>query len=223
MTSHSTEASRPLPPLTGLHVLVDDSPQWQWNPLELASEACRGGARVIQLRCKHHSDAQMLEWGLALRDITREVQAALVINDRFDIALLCEADAVHLGQDDLPPSAIPSDLRGRLQIGRSTHDLQQLEEACTQDLDYIAFGPVFGTTSKKSEYDERGLEALTQACATAAATPVIAIGGIDESRLAAIREAGASGFAVIGAVAGSPDPCQATTVLTTAWASFPTG
>jgi thiamine-phosphate pyrophosphorylase len=89
-------------------------------------------------------------------------------------------------------------------------------------LDYIAFGPLFGTTSKESSYEERGLAALTQACAAAAPTPLIAIGGIDSERLASIHAAGAAGFAVIGAVAGADDPGVATQTLCQAWSRFPT-
>ena len=77
--------------------------------------------------------------------------------------LLAEADAVHLGQTDIPPSAIPEDVRKRLAIGRSTHTLEELETTQSEPVDYIAFGPVFGTTSKESEFDARGLEALTTA------------------------------------------------------------
>ncbi len=222
MTSPTTQAARRLRPLTGLHVLVDDSIHWKWDPIELAREACRGGARVIQLRCKRNADAQVLRWGLALRQLTREADAALMINDRFDLALLCEADGVHLGQDDLPPASIPSKFRSQLQIGRSTHNLEQVRKAATQGLDYIAFGPLFGTTSKQSTYEERGLAALKQVCAAAAPTPVIAIGGIDSAHLASIHAAGAAGFAVIGAVAGADDPGLAAQSLHEAWSRFPT-
>jgi thiamine-phosphate pyrophosphorylase len=222
VTSPTTHPIRTSRPLAGLHVLVDDSAHWKLDPVKLAREACRGGARVIQLRCKRHSDAQVLHWGLALRKLTREADAALILNDRFDLALLCEADGVHLGQDDLPPASIPSKFRSQLQIGRSTHCLEQVREAAAQGLDYIAFGPLFGTTSKQSSYEERGLAALTQVCAAAAPTPVIAIGGIDSEHLASIRAAGAAGFAVIGAVAGADDPGFAAQTLHRAWSRFPT-
>lgn len=221
MTRLKTAPETTARPLTGLHVLVDDSTQWKLNPLELAREACRGGAHVIQLRCKHQADSQILEWGMALRKLTREFDVDLVINDRFDLALLCEADGVHLGQDDLPPASIPSEFRSRLKIGCSTHNLDQAREAAAQDLDYIAFGPLFGTTSKQSPYEERGLAALTRVCSAAAPTPVIAIGGIDSGHLASIHAAGAAGFAVIGAVASADDPQSTTQTLSQAWSRFP--
>jgi len=209
------------PPLFGLHVLVDDDPRWGRDPVAQAKQACAGGARILQLRCKHASDAQILEWGRAIRELTHSAGAALVLNDRLDLALLCEADALHLGQEDIPPSRIPSDLRARLQIGLSAHTLDQVRAGKDEPVDYIAFGPVFGTRSKDSPYDRRGLELLSEAARAAQPHPLIAIGGIDTANLGAVREAGAAGFAVIGAIAGAPDPGAATRSLIDTWERFP--
>jgi len=205
----------------GLHVLVDDNPRWGRDPVAQGELACRGGARILQLRCKRTSDAQVLEWGRALRALTQRFEARLVLNDRFDLALLCEADAVHLGQGDLPPARIPTARRQGLAIGRSTHTLAQLRAATAEPVDYIAFGPVFGTHSKNSPYSQRGIDALANAVAAAAPHPLIAIGGIDAERAAAVRTTGAAGFAVIGAVAAAADPVAATRELLSAWGSFP--
>ncbi len=197
----------------GLHVLVDDDPRWGRDPVAQARDACEAGAPVVQLRCKHATDSQALEWAREIRRQTREAGARFVVNDRFDLALLAEADAVHLGQGDLPPDALPRDLRARLAVGRSTHTTEQLEAARTEDVDYVAFGPVFGTTSKVSEYADRGLVALRRAVALAAPRPLIAIGGIEASHLPALREAGVGGFAVISVVAGASDPVAAARAL----------
>jgi len=193
----------------GLHVLADDDPRWGRDPVSLARDACAAGAPVIQLRTKHATDSQTLEWARAIRRITREAGARFVVNDRFDIALIAEADAVHLGQGDLSPDVLPSDVREKLAVGRSTHTLEQIEATRDEDVDYIAFGPVFGTTSKDSEYTERGLDALRGAVALAAPHPLIAIGGIQATHLSDLREAGAAGFAVISVVAAAPDPIAA--------------
>jgi thiamine-phosphate pyrophosphorylase len=192
----------------GLHVLADDDPRWPCNPVDQAINACAAGAPVIQLRAKHASDQQFLEWAKAIRRITRKSGTRFVVNDRYDIALLAEADAVHLGQSDLSPSAIPKDVRARLAIGRSTHTEQELETARREDVDYLAYGPVFGTSSKASEFDARGLEALARATQLAAPRPLIAIGGIQLHHLDDLRHAGVSGFAVISGVAGSDNPTE---------------
>ena len=145
--------------------------------------------------------------------LTREAGARFVVNDRFDLALLSEADAVHLGQGDLAPNALPLEARECLAVGRSTHTPAQLEATRNEDVDYVAFGPVFGTTSKESEFTARGLKALETACLIASPRPLIAIGGIDTSHLWDLRAAGAMGFAVISIVAAAADPAASTREL----------
>jgi thiamine-phosphate pyrophosphorylase len=193
----------------GIHVLADDDPRWARNPVEQARSACEAGAAVVQLRTKHATDSQMLAWARQIRALTREHNRRFIVNDRYDIALLAEADGVHLGQTDLPPDALPSEARARLAIGRSTHTVEQLEAAGREDVDYVAFGPVFGTTSKDSDYTARGLEALERAVALASPRPLVAIGGIGLAEAPAVRATGAAGIAVISVVAGSPDPAAA--------------
>lgn len=197
----------------GLHVLADDDPRWGKDPVEQARDACAGGAPVVQLRSKHATDREALAWAREIRTLTRAAGARFVVNDRFDLALLADADAVHFGQDDLPPDALPKDVRERLAVGRSTHTPEQLRATRDEDVDYVAFGPVFGTTSKESDYDQRGLEALREAVALAAPRPLVAIGGITIDRVAALRDAGVAGFAVISVVAAAEDPVVATSDL----------
>ena len=194
----------------GLHVLADDDPRWSKDPVQQARDACEGGAAVVQLRCKHASDREALAWAQEIRALSRTFGARFVVNDRFDLALLAEADAVHFGQDDLPPNALPKDVSARLAVGRSTHTPDQLRATREEDVDYVAFGPVFGTTSKDSPYDERGLDALREAVALAAPRPLVAIGGIIADHVPSLREAGVGGFAVISVVAGADDPVAAT-------------
>lgn len=197
----------------GLHVLADDDPRWRRDPVELAELACAGGARVVQLRAKQATDTQVVAWGREIRALTRRHGVRFVMNDRFDLALASEADAVHLGQDDLPPGALPAAARTRLAVGRSTHDLAQAREARAEGVDYVAFGPLFGTTSKESGYAARGLDALAEVVRAVAPLPVVAIGGIDAARIGSVVRSGARGVAVISAVVGAPDPRSAARAL----------
>jgi thiamine-phosphate pyrophosphorylase len=197
----------------GLHALADDDPRWGRDPVSQARAALAGGAAVVQLRAKRAGDAEALAWAREIRALTRAAGAAFVVNDRFDLALLAEADAVHLGQDDLPPARLPADARARLAVGRSTHTLAQVRAARGEPLAYLAFGPVFGTASKDSEYDARGLEALVEAVREAAPLPLVAIGGIDAARAREATRAGARGVAVISALAAAPDPAAAARAL----------
>ncbi len=205
----------------GLHVLADDAPQWDRSPVEQARAAVAGGAAVVQLRAKRATDREALAWAAEIRRITAEGGALFVVNDRFDLALLADADGVHLGQEDLPPGAIPERARARLVVGRSTHTREQAEAACAEPVDYVAFGPVFGTTSKDSAYGPRGTDRLAEVAALVAPRPLVAIGGIDARTARAVAGAGAAGAAVISAVAGADDPTAATRSLVHALSAGP--
>ena len=132
-----------------------------------------------------------------------------VVNDRFDLALALEADAVHVGQTDLAPERVRAVAGAKLAIGRSTHDDAELERALREPADYVAFGPVFGTTSKETGHAARGLERLAAAAARVAPRPLVAIGGIDADNIGQVLAAGARGAAVLSAVAGAADPAAA--------------
>ncbi len=197
----------------GLHVLCDDDPRWPIDVIEQARGACEGGASVVQLRTKHATDRQALDWARALRAITRDAGVAFVVNDRFDLALAADADAVHLGQNDLPPGALPAAAREQLAVGRSTHTLDQARAAANEPVDYVAIGPVYGTQSKQSAYSARGLDTLAEVVRIVAPKPVVAIGGIGLDGLAPLIAAGARGAAVISAVTAASDPVAATAAL----------
>src|SRR5882762_8639240 len=112
----------------------------------IVEAALEGGANVIQLRKKTLPKGEQYAIALALRRLTLLHDALLIINDHADIAIAADADGVHLGQDDLPPSvvrALPG-FQGRL-IGRSTHSLEQAKAAMDEGADYIAVGPVYPT------------------------------------------------------------------------------
>jgi thiamine-phosphate pyrophosphorylase len=198
-------------------VLADDAPQWKLDPVEQARAACAGGVAVVQLRAKRATDRAALAWAAEIRRCTRESGALFFVNDRFDLALAAEADGVHLGQDDFPPARVPPHVRRQLRVGLSTHSAEQLRAAEAQPVDYVAFGPVFGTRSKDSEYGARGLEALADAARAAAPRPLIAIGGIDAGRVDSVLRAGAAGIAVISCVAAADDPAAAARELAARW------
>lgn len=198
--------------LAGLHVLADDAPMWPHDPVEQARAACAGGANVVQLRAKRTSDAETLRMAQAIRDVTSRAGALFILNDRFDLALAAGADGVHLGQKDVAPERIPASMRERLLLGRSTHNEAQWQAAANECIDYVAFGPVFETTSKASEWPARGVAALARAVEAASPRPLVAIGGIGPENIAQIGEIGA-GAAVISAIAGSEAMQVATRTL----------
>jgi thiamine-phosphate pyrophosphorylase len=199
--------------LGGLHVLADDAPGWKRDPVEQTAAACAGGASVVQLRAKYATDGETLRWAEAIRQLCRRTDTLFVVNDRVDLALAAGADGVHLGQGDLPPSRLPERVRRRLLVGRSTHDVEQLRAAAAEPVDYVAFGPIFGTRSKRSPHAPRGLVRLREAALLASPRPLIAIGGVDSGNAADLIRAGAAGVAVISAVAAADEPEAATRAL----------
>jgi thiamine-phosphate pyrophosphorylase len=199
--------------LGGLMVLADDAQHWKIGPIEQARFACEGGASIVQLRAKRAVDQVALEWAEAIREITRKFDVQFFVNDRFDLALAADADGVHLGQNDISPSRIPEAARSRLRVGRSTHSLEQAQEACMESLDYIAFGPIFATESKVPDCDPRGVERLAAVVRAVQPQPVIAIGGIDLGNAARVAGTGVAGIAVISAIAEAADPRRAVRVL----------
>jgi thiamine-phosphate pyrophosphorylase len=136
-----------------------------------------------------------------------------VLNARFALALALASEAVHLGQSDLPPRLVNAAAGPALALGRSTHDDAELGAAIGEPVDYIAFGPVFDTRSKQTGHGARGLERLVAAAGWVAPRLLVAIGGIDESNVAAVQRAGAGGVAVLSAVAAAADPAAATARL----------
>jgi thiamine-phosphate pyrophosphorylase len=194
--------------ISGVYAIADDDPRWRSRPRDVVIGALAGGAAVIQLRHKHTPDRDALALAQWAAFACRRAGALCLVNDRFDLADLARADGVHLGDEDLPPERIPADVRSRLLVGLSTHTLEQVRASRERPIDYVAFGPIFGTTSKDSKWQPRGVDALRDA-ARLARHPLVAIGGIDDANAGSVAAAGAAAAAVISAVANTRDPAGA--------------
>jgi len=174
----------------------------------IVEAALEGGATVIQLRKKSMPMLEQYRLALALRILTREHEALLIVNDHAELAIAADADGVHLGQDDLPPDvvrALPG-FEGRL-IGRSTHTLDEAKAAIDEGVDYIAVGPVYPTPTKAGRPAVG--TGLVSEVAAIADRPFVAVGGIDHDNAPAVVEAGARAIAVVRAVYDAADPAEA--------------
>lgn len=180
-----------------LYPIIDDAlcATRHLDPVELAATWLKAGVRLLQLRVKQGPDRAFLELSDAIARLAHESDARLIVNDRCDIALLSGADGVHVGQDDLPPDDVRTLLGAGGTIGVSSHDSQEVDRALASAADYIAVGPVFGTTTKETGYDARGLGLVRYA--SGRGKPVVAIGGITVETAPAVIAAGASAVAVI--------------------------
>jgi thiamine-phosphate pyrophosphorylase len=178
------------------------------------------GATVLQVRIKPDHPVATGEVVAAAREarrITREYGALLIVNDRVDIALAVEADGVHLGQDDLPLSDARRLAGDRLLFGISTHDLAQVRAAVAAGADYLGYGPVFSTGTKRNPDPVRGLESLAAAVAAAGRVPVVAIGGITPEAAGRVAATGAAAACAIAAVNAAPDPAAAGRAIAAGW------
>jgi thiamine-phosphate pyrophosphorylase len=163
-----------------------------------------GGASFIQLREKKAPAREFYEAARHALAVARERGIRLIINDRVDIAMVLGADGVHLGQNDLSPVHARRLLGERAIIGWSTHTLEQAAEAVRLPIDYLAFGPVFATSTKEDPDPVVGLRMLSEVRSIAGGIPVVAIGGVNETNLREVLAAGADSAAVISAIlAGS--------------------
>ena len=155
--------------------------------------ALKAGIRWIQLREKDLPRKKILQYAYQFRDITSKYNCLLTINDYADVAIAVEADGVHVGQDDLPAEVIKKIFPGI--IGVSTHNLKEAIEAQQKGADYIGFGPIFHTTTKKDALEPRGLNMLFFILKSIK-IPVLAIGGIKYEKLDKLKEFGCRYVAV---------------------------
>jgi thiamine-phosphate pyrophosphorylase len=176
------------------------------NLIERAEALIRVGAEIIQLRAKKKTAREAYEAGLALRDITRRAGVLFAVNDRPDLAAVVEADVLHLGQDDMSPTAARMVFQGI--IGLSTHNEAQVRAAQSEGVDYIGFGPVFGTSTKENPDPVVGIDGLRMAVRLSG-VPVVAVGGITLENVAEVWKAGAASVAVISALGKTPAESEA--------------
>lgn len=189
-----------LPPLYA----ILDPEQIKGRAIEdILGELLRAGVKILQLRAKSLAAKDFLALAWQARKQTEAYDCRLIVNDRVDIAMACNADGVHLGQDDLPLHAGRKLLGGKI-IGISTHDIEQARQAQGGGADYIGFGPMFGTQTKDTGYNARGTDMLKEIRA-AVTIPIVAIGGINEQNVSQVWQAGADSAAIISDILGSKD------------------
>jgi thiamine-phosphate pyrophosphorylase len=175
------------------------------------AEAARGGATVFQLREKDLPDRELIDLARRVRAWTRTAGALFVVNDRPDVARLCDADGVHVGQDDASVKDARRVVGPYALVGVSTHTLEQVRAAVLDGADYIGIGPTF--PSKTKAFDEFPGLAFVRAASAETALPAFALGGISAENVAQVVAAGARRVAVSAAVCGAPDPEQAARLL----------
>ncbi|HEX9125297.1 MAG TPA: thiamine phosphate synthase [Methylomirabilota bacterium] len=177
--------------------------------LEEAVEECLGaGLKAVQLREKDLGPRDLLSLALKIRESTSRHGARLFVNDRADVALAVGADGVHRTGTSLPISSLRSIGPQGFLIGASVHSVADARAAEPEGADFLFFGPIYDTPSKRRYGAPQGL-AVLERVASAVRLPVFAIGGVTPARVAELQRAGASGVAAIGAVLGAERPGDA--------------
>jgi len=166
------------------------------DPIAAAEQILAGGAKILQFRHKGFFSREVFAQLERVAELCRDAGALLVVNDRADLAALTGA-ALHLGQDDLAPSAARKVVGAETLIGFSTHNERQLRAAAAEPANYLALGPIFGTESKQNPDPVVGLDELRR-LRPLTHRPLVAIGGITRSNARSVLAAGADSVAIIG-------------------------
>jgi thiamine-phosphate pyrophosphorylase len=173
--------------------------------MEMAERLLRAGVRLFQYRDKNAPAREMMQTARELAGRLRPEGAALIVNDRPDVAYLAGASGVHVGQEDLGVDEARSVAGPGKWVGVSTHNADQFRAAAQTSADYIALGPIFATVSKERTDPVVGKELLKQV-RPLTSKPIVAIGGITLDRAREVIEAGADSVAVISGILQARDP-----------------
>ena len=195
----------------GIYVIVDPEHCGGRDIFAIAETTASAGASVIQLRHKQAPEMVVKDEARTIAQICRANGTLFIVNDSPEIAAEVGADGVHVGQGDLPISECRTILRPHQIVGKSNALLDEAIASFEQGADYVAVGSIY-TTTTKSDTRPAGLTTL-RAVADRVTAPIVAIGGINASNIAAVAQAGADCICVATAVTLAPDPATATREL----------
>ncbi|AYO12629.1 thiamine phosphate synthase [Vibrio harveyi] len=192
--------------------LVTDDQQDLATLKRVVRKAVEGGVTMVQVREKHGDVRAFIERAQAVKDILKDTDVPLIVNDRVDVALAVDADGVHLGQSDMP-AIIARELIGPNKIlGLSIENEEQLAEADSLPIDYIGLSAIFATPTKTNTKKHWGIDGLKMALETTS-LPIVAIGGINKSNIPQLSATGVHGLALVSAICHAEDPKAASEYL----------
>jgi thiamine-phosphate pyrophosphorylase len=183
----------------------------------LLRAALTGGADIVQLREKELGRAEIERAAQTFRRVADTFSALFILNDDPELARACDADGVHVGQDDVSAEQARELLGPNAIVGLSTHSQEQIAASAERPVDYISVGPIWETPTKEGR-PAVGLELIRHA-AEQAPHPFFAIGGIDPDNATAVVEAGAQRLCAVRAIRDAGDPAAAATALRQAFAA----
>ena len=164
-------------------------------------EALKGGVTMLQLREKNASGKEFLEKAIKLRELTKKYNVKFIINDRVDIAMLCDADGVHVGQSDIPANKVRELIGEDKIVGVSARTVEEALTAKENGADYLGVGAMF-TTRTKLDAKSVSIEKLKE-IKERVELPLVAIGGLSLSNIDKLKECNIDGYAVVSAILGA--------------------
>lgn len=186
-----------------LYAVTDRSWLGEETLYDQVQEALEGGVTCLQLREKDLNNEDFLREALAIRDLCRSYDVPFIINDNVDIALACDADGVHVGQQDMAAGQARQKLGAEKILGVSVQTVAQAAEAAASGADYLGVGAVF-TTATKPDADAVSFATLQEIC-NSVRIPVVAIGGISADNIMQLAGSGVDGVAVVSAIFAQAD------------------
>ena len=181
-----------------LYVITDEKLLKNRNIGKAVEEAIKGGATIIQYRAKEKDARDMYNEATIIKKVCDKYNIPFIVNDRVDLAMAVDADGVHIGQEDLHPEVVRRLIGFDKIIGYSTKNLEQVKEANSLPIDYIGFGSIFPTSTKK-DIVLNSIDTLKKVISISV-QPVVAIGGINIENIDEVLKAGCSNIAVVSAV-----------------------
>jgi thiamine-phosphate pyrophosphorylase len=192
-------------PETDIYAITASAFSLGRSNIEVVEQLLTAGIKILQYREKELPERQKYLECLKIREMTAGGKACFIVNDDVDLAIAVEADGVHVGQDDLPPSVVRKLVGAKMLVGLSTHSPRQYEEAVSAGMvDYIGVGPLFQTFTKKDVQAAVGLEYLDYAV-NRDQVPCVAIGGIKEHNIGQVIQHGAKCVCMVSELVGAPD------------------
>ena len=195
-----------------VYVIADASRDRGRSHLEIAEAAIRGGATAIQLRMKDEPARLMVGTARRLATLCQTAGVTFIVNDRVDVAMIVEADGVHVGQDDLPAEDVRRLLGRGVLLGVSAATVQEARAAERAGADYLGVGAIYATATKADAGAPVGLARIRE-LRRAVGLPLVAIGGITADNAAQVIAAGAQGVAVVSAVTTAEDMAAAARLI----------
>ena len=191
-----------------LCVITDTAVQKKYSHFELAKMAVKGGADIIQLRDKFLPTNELIEEAVKISAYCKKHNVLFLVNDRVDIAMICDADGVHLGKEDIPVREARKLLGRKKIIGGTAHSLKEAKQRKKEGADYIGYGHIYATGSKFKPKKPKGTRELS-IIVKKIKTPILAIGGIGIEKIPELKQTGVHGVAVIGSVVKNKNPQKA--------------